>query len=502
MKTVLCKKGYILDKAQFDAKVIMETKAELNVRPHVVNFFNANQEAEPFPVFIENSKKISVPKYYGLSKFGQPELIVENEGVTVDVPFKGELRDYQIPIVAKIVAVLRGSGGGVLPLGCGKGKTTIGLKVFSEMKKKGLILVHKEFLVNQWIERIKQFLPTARIGKLQQNTVDTVDKDIVIGMLQSISMKTYDNSIFDEFGFVCVDECHHISSKVFSQALPKVATKYMLGLSATPEREDKLEKVLYWYMGPLIFELENQFNMKTIVKTYKYSCNHDKFKEVISHITHKPNVTKMVTNLSEIPERNSFLVSLINSTIASEPTRKCLILSSRVEHLKQLKKSFDDDKKYTTGLYIGKMKKDALKASESKDIIFASYQLAEEGLDIPALDTVLYATPRKKIKQSKGRIERKKEHEYINAPLILDIADKIRTFTNQSYVRSTEYRKCKYDIDIYDVENNIITHVKKIVADKSGCIKNTTTKNAGGGEDGAFIDDDDDDKEGAFIDDD
>ena len=90
--------------------------------------------------------------------------------------------------------------------------TVMGLNIISKLKKKTLIIVHKEFLLRQWIERIEQFLPEARVGRIQGEIVDIKDKDIVIGMLQSLSMKEYPNSIFKDFGLSIFDEVHHVSA--------------------------------------------------------------------------------------------------------------------------------------------------------------------------------------------------------------------------------------------------------------------------------------------------
>ena len=98
---------------------------------------------------------------------------------------------------------------------CGYGKTVIGLYLASKLGVKTLVVVHKEFLVNQWKERIKQFLPYARIGKIQGSKIFVEGYDIVIGMLQSISMKEYPESTFKDFGFVIYDECHHLGAETF-----------------------------------------------------------------------------------------------------------------------------------------------------------------------------------------------------------------------------------------------------------------------------------------------
>ena len=117
-------------------------------------------------------------------------------------------------------------GGGLLEIHTGAGKTVMGLNIISQLKKKTLIIVHKEFLLRQWIERIEQFLPNAKVGKIQGEVIDIENKDIVIGMLQSLSMKDYPKSIFDSFGLSVYDECHHIGAEVFSRVLFKVVTKY------------------------------------------------------------------------------------------------------------------------------------------------------------------------------------------------------------------------------------------------------------------------------------
>ena len=92
-------------------------------------------------------------------------------------------------------------------------------------------------------ETILEFLPNARIGKIQQNTVDVEDKDIVLAMVQSLSKKEYKSGTFEPFGLAIFDECHHLGAEVFSKSLMKVGCKYTLGLSATPDRNDGLTKV-------------------------------------------------------------------------------------------------------------------------------------------------------------------------------------------------------------------------------------------------------------------
>ena len=107
--------------------------------------------------------------------------------------------------------------------------------------------------MDQWKERIEFFLPDAK-GKIQGDVVKIDDKDIVIGMLQSISMKDYPDEVFNSFGFVIYDECHHLGAEVFSRSLIK-GCKYTLGLSATPKRADGLTKVFECFLGDTVFQV-------------------------------------------------------------------------------------------------------------------------------------------------------------------------------------------------------------------------------------------------------
>ena len=144
-------------------------------------------------------------------------------------------------------------GGGILSLPCGFGKTICGLYFISKIAKKTLIIVHKEFLMNQWIERINFALPDAKIGIIQGNKCEIEGNDIIIGMLQSLALKDFPNDTFDDIGHVIIDECHRIPSKIFMRTLFKINCNYMLGLSATPNRKDGCTKILKWFIGDIIF---------------------------------------------------------------------------------------------------------------------------------------------------------------------------------------------------------------------------------------------------------
>ena len=187
MENYLGPKGYTIIKNSISIVEQEEIRRELTVLPYVPK--SSITQPESFPIYRESQDKMYVPRHFGVNKYGEPQKIKLKEGIDIDVKFNGTLRPFQQVIVNKYIDVANKIGGGLLDVPCGFGKTIMALNIISKLKKKTLVIVHKEFLVNQWIERIEQFLPTARVGKIQGQIVDVDDKDIVLGMLQSLSMK-------------------------------------------------------------------------------------------------------------------------------------------------------------------------------------------------------------------------------------------------------------------------------------------------------------------------
>jgi superfamily II DNA or RNA helicase len=194
ISTYLGQKGYTISKKDLTLDQINKMKADLTVKPFVHGSPNNASQQPTFPVYRESALKMYVPHYYGVEKFGPPKEYKISPGQDIDLTFKGSLRDYQEPVVKKYldhVCAGDGGGGGLLELPCAWGKTSASLYILSQIKKKTIVIVHKEFLMNQWIERISQFLPGSRIGKIQGKTIDIEDKDIVLCMLQSLVLKDY-----------------------------------------------------------------------------------------------------------------------------------------------------------------------------------------------------------------------------------------------------------------------------------------------------------------------
>ena len=212
----------------------------------------ADIDSTAFPVYRENTNKIYLPRFYGIARYGYPaerDLQIERI-VPLSCSFDKPLRDYQEVVVNSYISQvqknpLHNVSGGIITIKCGAGKTVMAIKIISMIQKKTLIIVHKEFLLNQWIERINEFLPTAKIGRIQGPIFDSQGKDIVIGMLQTLYDRDFPENAFDDFGLTIVDEVHRIGSCQFSKALLRIQTPLMLGITATLDRKDGLTKVIH-----------------------------------------------------------------------------------------------------------------------------------------------------------------------------------------------------------------------------------------------------------------
>ena len=312
LNTYLGQKGYTIIKNELTIEQQKQIRNELTIKP----FTHAGMgqaEQKTFPVYRESSNKFYIPHYYGVEKFGTPKQYKLSEGSNIDLEFAGKLRDYQEPVVNKYLkhCIDNNYGGGLLELPCAWGKTSGSLYILSQLKKKTIVIVHKEFLMNQWIERIQQFLPKARIGKIQGPIIDVHDKDIVLCMLQSLISKDYPQDIFDEFGLTIIDEVHHISSQTFSNALFKVVTKFMLGLSATMDRKDGTTSVFKMFLGEIIYKVERTSSDNVEVRAVTYKTNDNDFNDTILDYRGNPQISSMISKLCEYNRRTEFIIQTL-----------------------------------------------------------------------------------------------------------------------------------------------------------------------------------------------
>lgn len=466
-KTSISSRGYTIYKDELKPEDLEKIKLDLTVSPKTTPGYG-NGEPESFKLYKENINKIYLPRHYGIKKIGKPHLNKILKGSCITIPFNGELRQYQLDILKAWDEHKEKYGGGIIAVGPGRGKTVMAIAKICEIGLKAMILVHTSDLFHQWIERVEQYAPTCKIGKIQGKTIDIKDKDVVIVSIQSLGNPKkdaeYPDGLFKDFGMVVIDECHHMGAKMFSRCLRKTAFRYTMGLSATPDRNDGLTKVFKYYLGDICFNdvgIQKTDDEKLLdhipdanVIIYKYTCENMAYNKIELNYQKKPNTVIMESNIAKFTKRTDFIISLLPPLLAEG--RKIIILTSRRDHILDFLRKIDELKLGTCGAYVGGMKISHLADSKTKQILVATYSMAEEGFDCQALDTLIMATPKRNIEQCSGRIMRKKKTDRVNIPLIIDIADMFSNFKNWNTQRYKQYQKKNYNISNYLVNDSTI----------------------------------------------
>jgi superfamily II DNA or RNA helicase len=320
--------------------------------------------------------------------------------------------------------------------------TVMALKIVELLQKKTLILVHKEFLMNQWIERIEEFLPGARVGKIQASVCDCEDKDIVIGMIQTMYNKVFPQEVYSQFGLTIIDEVHRIGSEEFSKTLLKTITPCMLGISATVERKDKLTKLLYMFIGPKVHSLLREQDDIVNVRGIEYITPDTEFNTVEYDYRGNTKFSTMISKLSNFGPRSDFVVRVVHDLLTENVGGQVMVLCHNRCLLTYLHESITAKGICSVGFYVGGMKQVALEETEGKQIVLATYAMAAEALDIKTLSMLVMASPKTDITQSVGRILRIKHDN----PVVVDIVDSHDIFQRQWLQRKRFYKKSNYAI--------------------------------------------------------
>jgi len=483
---MLTRQGYRIEKSTLDREKTFELRRTLTVSPKVHG--RPGQQAESFAIYTESETRFYIPRVWGARQYGPPTKSIVPEGCTLreDLLFIGTPYDYQKDIVKKFMDA---DANGLLCVPCGRGKTFMAIQIAHLLRKKFLIIVDKEFLLQQWSNELKSLIPGIRIGTIQGDLkeIDTVSisdptvselkvrlkslglsvggtksdllqrlysvepkkvlrYDCSIAMIQTLVSREFDRHEFDSFGFTIFDECHHLGAAHFSRALLKVQTKHMLGLSATPTRDDGLTKVFEWFIGePVYWEKVREADPDVIVRRVSFTCEKETYTKIPVDYMGLPVLPRLLTQLIECEERNQVIDRLIVDVL-KEPLRKTLVLGDRIEHLKRIEANIPKGTKVS--YYIGGMKEgEREEGASTSQILLGSYAMASEAMNIKSLNTMIMITPRKKIEQSTGRILRIQKDKRDVQPLIIDIVDSHNVYQKQWLKRRAYYKKCAYKIE-------------------------------------------------------
>lgn len=406
----------------------------------------SNYKTSRYLVFYEiNGNELILP-FGCLSDLFQmyPIELFENRIVLGEhITYKSNIKlfDYQDNVCKK--AYLRKNGIIVMP--AGSGKTQTALELIAKLGLKTLWITHTIDLLNQSYNRAKSNFDNVGLGKIANGKIEigTHITFATVQTLKSIDLQCY----ADTWDCIIVDECHRVcgtpaKAGMFYKVINKLVARYKYGLTATPYRNIKgTEKAMFSLLGKTIIELDkdvigDRIIPATIVKKVT------RFYEIPEECQEADGTIKyalLTTALSEDYERNQIILNILNKC----KNNYTLVLTDRVEQMYYLQKQIGYGK-----VIDGKTKKDIREKSiqEVRDgkenVLFATYGLAKEGLDIPRLDRLILASPHRDkatIIQSIGRIERKFENK--KNPICYDLVDPIQYFQNMYKSRKSYYRK-------------------------------------------------------------
>jgi len=308
-----------------------------------------------------------------------------------DFTFFGTLKTFQARAVTKMLS----KEFGTLSAPTGSGKTVMALYMIAARKQPTLIIVHTKELAFQWIAAIEQFLgiEESEVGLIGAGKHTTGEK-VTVALVQSLYRCA--DEVYKGVGHLVVDECHRAPSRTFTEAVTEFDSKYMLGLSATPWRRDKLSELIFWHLGDIHWEVD---------KSQLVADGHILRVEVIRRETgfepyHDPvqHYSKMLLELTTDDDRNR----LIAADVAQESAVSrgvCLVLSDRKMHCETLKAMLKYKHNVQADLLTGDLTTEErrrvlqrLNNGETK-VLIATGQLVGEGFDCKALSTLFLSTP-------------------------------------------------------------------------------------------------------------
>ncbi|XPV68017.1 MAG: TOTE conflict system archaeo-eukaryotic primase domain-containing protein [Halarcobacter sp.] len=338
---------------------------------------------------------------------------------------KYDLRDEQKIAISNITK----SNFGICVAPPGFGKTLIGAKMFEQRACTTLIIVNKNMLLDQWRQRFVDYFGYNKkdIGFLGKG------KNSLNGNIDVATMQSLKNSpdVINDYSFVIVDECHHIPAITFEQIVKQFFGKYILGLSATPNRKDGLEPILFQQLGKVVYEHKKKrtFNNKLKVVKTDFTSTSDNYSTLINEVC-----------LDE--DRNNLIIK----QLIEYNDRKILVLTDRIEHINILEKKLLEKNISFVSIHGSLSKKEQnekMSLVESKNLILATSSYFGEGIDFPHLNTIVFATPISyygRLVQYLGRIGRGNQE-----CLAIDFLDFKNAMLNSTYKKRLEgYKQMHY----------------------------------------------------------
>jgi len=360
--------------------------------------------------------------------------------------FHGKLIKEQKAAVRKILS----SENGVLSASPGTGKTVIAIYAIAKRKTNTLILVHRKPLLEQWRKQLSNFLGlnSDKIGQIGGGR-DKATGVLDVAMIQSLEEKGKVDDRVADYGFVIIDECHHVSAVSFERVMTEAKAKFILGLTATPYRRDGQQPIIHMQCGPIIHQIKN----REVNKDFSGCFVMPRITLFDCEWNERSNIYELWPKLVTDVKRNEMIVNDVKKAVAEG--RFPLILTERKEHLAILEKILIPHIENLCVLYGGigikKRRKIFDKLNSSGDVpkaLLATGAYIGEGFDDPRLDTLFIAMPiafKGKVIQYAGRLHRK-HHTKTDIRIYDYVDEKVSVAVSMYKKRLKAYKTMGYEI--------------------------------------------------------
>jgi len=306
---------------------------------------------------------------------------------------------------------------GILEAPPGYGKTVIALATLPYRKQRTLVIVHTKELLAQWIQKIGDVLEIEKgdVGIIGGGK-EKIGKKITVATYQSLVRKNL-KIIVDKIGYVIVDECHRVPANTFQKVVKEFKARYLLGLTATPFRKDKLQKLMFLYMGEIIHRIDpdkisSELKGVDSILEIRHTDFYPTFEKVKKY-------KKIIGALTEDENRNNLIARDIIGEYSLD--KSILVLTGRKEHCSEISQRLGQKVKHSvlTGSLSQKIRREILRDFKDKKIrvLVATGQLIGEGIDLPFLDTLFLVFPtssKTRLIQYIGRVQRKNKGKSIS----------------------------------------------------------------------------------------
>lgn len=342
-----------LPKEELGPEGLVHVRKTLTIVPKKSASYGGDDDVKPEPIrcWVETPTEVAVPRSFFFDSAKSDHVVDWNLAEGRPIRVESKLRQ-EGPYAEQAVAVQTfldrfgqfdqtvATGGvlsGLLKAKTGFGKTNTALALIHRLARTTVIIVHKEFLLKQWVRRIEKFLPGARVGVCQGPKCEYEDKDVVVAMAASLGREEgdeggerYPEEFYRYFGFMIVDEVHRIGAPTWSPIPNLFAAKYRLGLTATPRRKDGADKVFWWHLGQIAYTAKTETPKPTIrmvnLATRGPRVMHEE----------NPPPAMVLKMLSQNDTRNEKIIDEVMAALKTAAQRKVFVLSHFLDHLRVL----------------------------------------------------------------------------------------------------------------------------------------------------------------------